>query len=76
MLLRELLTEADLGEYSAVIIDEAHERSVATDILMVRNLRYEVVLLVQSMSQVLLFILRETCLGKQSTFFPLLYGLS
>jgi hypothetical protein len=35
MLLRELLTEADLGEYSAVIIDEAHERSVATDILMV-----------------------------------------
>jgi HrpA-like RNA helicase len=50
MLLRELLTEADLGEYSAVIIDEAHERSVATDILMVRTPRYEVVLLVQSMS--------------------------
>ncbi|KAL2221464.1 putative mRNA splicing factor RNA helicase [Thermoascus aurantiacus ATCC 26904] len=32
MLLRELLTEPDLGQYSALMIDEAHERTVATDI--------------------------------------------
>ncbi|EER36487.1 ATP-dependent RNA helicase DHX8 [Histoplasma capsulatum H143] len=32
MLLRELLTEPDLGGYSALMIDEAHERTVSTDI--------------------------------------------
>ncbi|PGH14804.1 hypothetical protein AJ79_02820 [Helicocarpus griseus UAMH5409] len=32
MLLRELLTEPDLGAYSALMIDEAHERTVFTDI--------------------------------------------
>ncbi|KAI5288099.1 hypothetical protein KEM54_005471 [Ascosphaera aggregata] len=32
MLLRELLTEPDLAGYSALMIDEAHERTVATDI--------------------------------------------
>ncbi|KAH8695928.1 pre-mRNA-splicing factor ATP-dependent RNA helicase-like protein cdc28 [Talaromyces proteolyticus] len=32
MLLRELLTEPDLGAYSALMIDEAHERTVPTDI--------------------------------------------
>ncbi|KLJ10030.1 adenosinetriphosphatase [Blastomyces silverae] len=32
MLLRELLTEPNLGAYSALMIDEAHERTVSTDI--------------------------------------------
>ncbi|PGH01203.1 pre-mRNA-splicing factor ATP-dependent RNA helicase DHX16 [Blastomyces parvus] len=32
MLLRELLTEPDLSAYSALMIDEAHERTVSTDI--------------------------------------------
>ncbi|KAL1958107.1 hypothetical protein VTO42DRAFT_5147 [Malbranchea cinnamomea] len=32
MLLRELLTEPDLASYSALMIDEAHERTVPTDI--------------------------------------------
>ncbi|EEH49213.2 uncharacterized protein PADG_05292 [Paracoccidioides brasiliensis Pb18] len=32
MLLRELLTEPDLGAYSVLMIDEAHERTVSTDI--------------------------------------------
>ncbi len=33
MLLRELLTEPDLKSYSALMIDEAHERTLHTDIL-------------------------------------------
>ncbi|XP_006462648.1 hypothetical protein AGABI2DRAFT_152085 [Agaricus bisporus var. bisporus H97] len=33
MLLREFLTEPDLASYSVLIIDEAHERTLSTDIL-------------------------------------------
>ncbi|KAG6372887.1 pre-mRNA splicing factor [Boletus reticuloceps] len=33
MLMREFLTEPDLAGYSALIIDEAHERTLSTDIL-------------------------------------------
>ena len=33
MLLREFLTEPDLGAYSALMIDEAHERTLHTDVL-------------------------------------------
>lgn len=33
MLLREFLTEPDLAQYSCLIIDEAHERTLNTDIL-------------------------------------------
>jgi len=33
MLLREFLTEPDLASYSALMIDEAHERTLHTDIL-------------------------------------------
>ena len=34
VLLRECLTEADLDKYSCIIMDEAHERALNTDILM------------------------------------------
>ncbi|EFP77773.2 hypothetical protein PGT21_014816 [Puccinia graminis f. sp. tritici] len=34
MLLREFMTEPDLAGYSAMIIDEAHERTLSTDILL------------------------------------------
>lgn len=33
MLLREFLTEPDLAAYSALMIDEAHERTLSTDVL-------------------------------------------
>ena len=33
ILLRESLRESDLDHYSAVIMDEAHERSLNTDVL-------------------------------------------
>lgn len=42
ILLRESLRESDLDHYSAVIMDEAHERSLNTDVLfgLLREVRF------------------------------------
>lgn len=53
MLLREFLTEPDLSSYSVLMIDEAHERTLHTDILFglvkdVARFRKDIKLLISS----------------------------
>lgn len=53
ILLREAITSPDLAEYGAIIIDEAHERTLATDILMgllkeVMSLRKDLKIIISS----------------------------
>ena len=48
ILLRESLRESDLDNYSAVIMDEAHERSLNTDVLfgLLREVRTRTIIII------------------------------
>jgi len=53
MLLREFLSEPDLGDYSVIMVDEAHERTLHTYILFglvkdIANFRPDLKLLISS----------------------------
>ena len=61
MILRELLGEPDLASYSVVMVDEAHERTLSTDILfgLVKDIvRFDWIL--SCLFQVLLLMLKSS----------------
>ena len=44
MLLQDIIQESNLSKYSVIILDEAHERSINTDILfglVLKSIRYK-----------------------------------
>ncbi|XP_054286670.1 pre-mRNA-splicing factor ATP-dependent RNA helicase PRP16 [Macrosteles quadrilineatus] len=65
ILLRESLREADLDNYSAIIMDEAHERSLSTDVLF--GLLRDVVARRQDLKLIVTSATMDA--GKFSTFF-------